>query len=242
MQMVSHEQLCSNRCFFLGTVQKSVLCAKMPALHCRRHKERLPADVANDHTTRTKMHVIQVICGLLWLVPRIGFSAVFCAWGTVCTANLSTVFCAWVTVCTADSRLTECDMQQACTLLLPFDEWKRLDLTLYKCIVAHGPSLLVQLASTTKCLYLGLPHSARSPSRPYQKSCSTFCSITAFVCSLPSLVHSIILLQRSITSLCIAQGFAHCSSVCPVVTSSFTRAVAFVLLKATAAEGMLLNW
>lgn len=54
-------------------------------------------------------------------------------------------------------------------------------------------------------------------------------SITPFVCSLLSLVLSIILLQRSITSLCIAQGFAHRSSVCPVVTSSFTRAIAFVL-------------
>lgn len=151
-------KICSNRCFFLGAVQKSVLCTKTPALHCLRHKERLTAEVANDHATHTKMHVIQVIWGLLWVVPRVGFN---------------TVFCARVMVCTADSGLTKCDMQRPCTLSLPFDEWKRLHLALYKCIVAHSPSLLVQLASTAKCLYLGLPHSARSPSRRYQKSCST---------------------------------------------------------------------
>lgn len=49
-------------------------------------------------------------------------------------------------------------------------------------------------------------------------------------------------LQRSVASLCIAQGFAHCNSVSLVVTK-FITTIVLVLLKVVAAEGRLLsNW
>lgn len=58
--------------------------------------------------------------------------------------------------------------------------------------------------------------------------------------SCGALCHSF--LQRSVASLCIAQGFAHCNSVSIVVTK-FIRTIVLVLLKVVAAEEKLLsNW